>query len=291
MTVDLPASWVVAVPWAEIATVTVALAGGATVGSFLNVVAHRVPRGGSVVAGGSRCPFCETRIRPRDNVPVLGWLLLGGRCRDCGAAIPSTYPRVEAGCGLLLATLAVMHLFGGVGGAASSPLDRVFVRGDAAPLLTWAGRAAMLMVLVAWSLLAARGHRPGVGMRALVILLAAVAAVLLPPLLPPGLGWKGSPWPPAGGLPAALASVATGCLCGLLVERVVPWWCVPGGGPLIGVACGWQGVVVQAALTALLHVVRWPDGRAGLTRWLIAAALELIAWDSLWRIWQAGGPA
>jgi leader peptidase (prepilin peptidase)/N-methyltransferase len=56
---------------------------GACVGSFLNVVAYRMPRGMSVVWKPSHCPRCGHAIRARDNVPVLGWLLLGGRCRDC----------------------------------------------------------------------------------------------------------------------------------------------------------------------------------------------------------------
>ena len=74
---------------------------GALVGSFLNVVAHRLPEGRSVVHPPSACPRCRARIRPWHNLPVLGWLLLGGKCRDCGLAISARYPAVEAGCGLL----------------------------------------------------------------------------------------------------------------------------------------------------------------------------------------------
>ena len=69
---------------------------GLVVGSFLNVVAHRVPLGRSVVAPPSACPACGHPIRPRDNVPVVSWLLLRGRCRDCGASISARYPLVEA---------------------------------------------------------------------------------------------------------------------------------------------------------------------------------------------------
>ena len=63
-----------------------AFAVGAVVGSFLNVVIARVPRGISIVRPASRCPSCETPIAWRDNVPVLSWILLGGRCRTCRAA-------------------------------------------------------------------------------------------------------------------------------------------------------------------------------------------------------------
>jgi leader peptidase (prepilin peptidase)/N-methyltransferase len=69
--------------------------GGALVGSFLNVVIQRLPRGESLVTPRSRCPRCEVEIRPRDNVPVLSWLALRGRCRSCGARIPVRYPLTE----------------------------------------------------------------------------------------------------------------------------------------------------------------------------------------------------
>ena len=80
---------------------------GALVGSFLNVVIWRVPRGESVVHPPSACPACGQPIRPRDNLPVLGWLLLRGRCRDCKAPISPRYPLVEAGTGMLFALLAL----------------------------------------------------------------------------------------------------------------------------------------------------------------------------------------
>jgi leader peptidase (prepilin peptidase)/N-methyltransferase len=68
---------------------------GAVVGSFLNVVIHRLPRGESLASPGSRCPSCGVPIAPYDNVPVLSWLLLRGRCRRCGARISPRYPAVE----------------------------------------------------------------------------------------------------------------------------------------------------------------------------------------------------
>jgi len=80
---------------------------GLTVGSFLNVVAHRVPRGESVVSPPSACPACGAPIRARHNVPVVGWLVLRGRCYDCRAPISARYPLVEAGIGLLFALTAI----------------------------------------------------------------------------------------------------------------------------------------------------------------------------------------
>jgi leader peptidase (prepilin peptidase)/N-methyltransferase len=87
-----------------IAVVFAALA-GLVLGSFLNVVAYRLPRGESPVSPGSRCPHCEHPVRPRDNVPVLAWFLLRGRCRDCGAPISPRYAIVEATTGALFAVI------------------------------------------------------------------------------------------------------------------------------------------------------------------------------------------
>ncbi|WP_211222118.1 prepilin peptidase [Nocardioides halotolerans] len=80
---------------------------GSAVGSFLNVVAHRVPRGLSVVNPPSACPDCGTAIRSRHNLPVVGWLVLRGRCYDCGSAISVRYPLVEAGVAVLFVLAAL----------------------------------------------------------------------------------------------------------------------------------------------------------------------------------------
>jgi len=79
---------------------------GLVLGSFLNVVIARLPEGESVVSPASRCPRCKAKIRPWDNVPVLSYLLLRGRCRDCRKKIPWRYPVVELSAGILLLVLA-----------------------------------------------------------------------------------------------------------------------------------------------------------------------------------------
>ena len=78
-----------------------AFAIGAVIGSFLNVVIHRLPREESIVFPGSRCPHCETPIRAWDNLPILSWLILRGRCRACRGRIAGRYPLVELANGLL----------------------------------------------------------------------------------------------------------------------------------------------------------------------------------------------
>lgn len=85
------------------ATATFAFVGGAITGSFISVVAHRVPRGLSIVGPRSECASCGERIAAYDNVPILSWLLLRGRCRHCGKQISIRYPLVEAGTGAAFA--------------------------------------------------------------------------------------------------------------------------------------------------------------------------------------------
>lgn len=80
---------------------------GLAIGSFLNVVIWRVPRNESVVSPGSHCPGCDVAISNRDNVPVISWLLLLGRCRNCGERISVRYPLVEALTGAIFAGVAL----------------------------------------------------------------------------------------------------------------------------------------------------------------------------------------
>ena len=81
----------------------VALPFGLVLGSFMTVVAGRVPAGGSLIHPRSHCPACGAQIRNRDNVPVIGWLLLRGRCRDCGTRISIRYPLLELATGSVVA--------------------------------------------------------------------------------------------------------------------------------------------------------------------------------------------
>lgn len=103
---------------------------GAAIGSFLNVVIFRVPAGISVVAPPSACGSCAAPVRAYDNIPVLSWLLLRGRCRDCAASFSVRYPLVELGTALAFAGLAVLHLPGileAPSGAAAISAVLVFV--------------------------------------------------------------------------------------------------------------------------------------------------------------------
>jgi leader peptidase (prepilin peptidase) / N-methyltransferase len=108
---------------------------GLAIGSFLNVVIYRVPAGESVVSPPSRCPSCGAEIRNRHNVPVLGWLMLRGRCYDCRTPISPRYPLVEGATGVLFAAVTF----------------RVLQRhlGWALPVALWVVAVAIVVSLVA----------------------------------------------------------------------------------------------------------------------------------------------
>jgi len=90
----------------SLAIVGAAFVCGSMVGSFLNVVIHRMPKGRRWSSAGRGARRAAAPVRPRDNIPIIGWLVLRGRCRDCGQPISPRYPLVEAGCGLLAAMVA-----------------------------------------------------------------------------------------------------------------------------------------------------------------------------------------
>jgi leader peptidase (prepilin peptidase)/N-methyltransferase len=87
---------------------------GPFIGSFFNVLIHRLPRGEEVVVRPSHCPKCSRAIRWRDNIPVISWILLGGRCRDCRQSISIRYPLVELGAALLFIVTFKLVLSGGI---------------------------------------------------------------------------------------------------------------------------------------------------------------------------------
>ena len=99
---------------------------GLLVGSFVNVVVHRVPRGQSIVSPPSSCPACGHRIGPLENIPVLSWLALGGRCSSCKAPIAIRYPLVELAVGSLFA-LSALEYGPTLAGAAACLLSALLV--------------------------------------------------------------------------------------------------------------------------------------------------------------------
>lgn len=116
-----------------VAIVLIAFLGGLIIGSFVTAVAHRVPRGISLVGPRSQCPSCGAQIAAYDNVPVLSWVLLRGRARCCGARISPLYPLTELSVGMLFAITTLVHRHDSI---AEIAIDLVFVTMLAAITLT-----------------------------------------------------------------------------------------------------------------------------------------------------------
>lgn len=118
---------------------------GLLIGSFLNVVAYRVPAGLSVVSPPSACPGCGSAIRPRDNIPLISWLMLRGRCRDCAEPISWRYPLVEAATAVLFAVAALRFAPGVL--TATGPRETVAAAIELAAFLYLAAISVVLAVI------------------------------------------------------------------------------------------------------------------------------------------------
>ncbi|MFM8379222.1 MAG: prepilin peptidase [Planctomycetia bacterium] len=263
----------------------------ANVGSFLNVVAHRVPRGMSVARGGSRCPACGNAIRWRDNVPVMGWLVLGGRCRDCGAAIAARYPLVEAAAAGIGGIAAVELLSGGrtwpAGrfGTGRSGIDVLLMAGDWQLALVCAAHAAVLLVLLLWTLFEAdRTRVTNTGFLAVAAGLAMVAVAAGGPTVAAG-------WPAAG---QAAVGAAAGAALGVTAGN--PW--LRQAFVLVGTVLGWRAVVGAGAIMAAMAVGRfavecWRGRRLSLEPTcgdlLMATAVQVLAWRWIAAVWAGDG--
>lgn len=210
---------------------------GAAVGSFLNVVVARVPQGMSVVRPRSRCPRCGAAIAWHDNVPVLSWLLLRGRCRACRERISLRYPLVEAATAVVAALAVGRH---GLSGSAAAELAFVatLLALGLIDLDTW-----LLPHALTWPLLA--------GGIACAALGAAPAGSASASLLGAGLGF------------AAFATVA---LVGRLAFRREAMgfgdvWLLAGLGAFLGVKALLPVVLLASLQGVLVGVVLGMMGR------------------------------
>lgn len=277
---------------------------GAAVGSFLNVVVYRLPAGMSIVAPGSHCPKCKHPIRWYDNVPIVSWFALRGRCRDCAARIAPRYPAVEATVAGLFLLLAVVEL---LSAGANLPARPASAGGRAiAPGLTldqvaglYAFHLLLLCTLLAAALIEHDGHRPPASLFAP----AAVVGLLAPlvwPHLHPVPAWAGAEGPLAGLLDAG-AGMAAGLGLGWLLSTAAG---SPGcrgvvfASGCVGLLLGWQAAVVLVAATALGHVplrllwlhLRGREIPIPATAWLGALTLGwILAWGWLVRQWPILG--
>ena len=238
---------------------------GLLAGSFANVVIHRVPRRESLVRPGSRCPACHAPIAWRDNLPLLGWLLLGGRCRSCHAGISARYPAVELAVAVLWALITVRLVGEGLAWAVPAYLALAFVCVvltviDATTRLlpnriTYPAFPTIALLLLVASLgvgdlgRLARALLAAVAVGALFLILALISPrgmglgdVKLAPTLGLALGWLSWPAVAVGLFSAFLLGgvIGLGAMAVLRLGRkaLLPFGPSLAGGALLGVLVG-----------------------------------------------------
>jgi leader peptidase (prepilin peptidase)/N-methyltransferase len=266
---------------------------GACVGSFLNVVVYRLPQGMDLAHPGSHCPSCGHAIRARDNLPLLGWLVLGGRCRDCRSTISPRYYYVELSCAIIFVLVAIFEGIIATDGLrlgtrlsypAISPFQPV-------PFwTTYATHVVLLVTLLAAALIQGDGFAVPAKLFLPATLLGLAAPLVWPEIRPlpawPGLSlasWQAGAVDSAAGLMAGLAVGAVVGSLGKLVSPARRWpefapvatWCA------VGSVLGWQPTLVLAPLVLLLvagaRTIGWLAG-AKRQLPLAAVALPLVAW-------------
>ncbi len=207
---------------------------GACIGSFLNVVIYRIPAGLSLVSPPSRCPACQTPIRAFDNVPILSWILLRGRCRNCRTSIPIRYALVELGTAILFAVIGWTRLSPSASVVATRDLIGELTQAIGASgqsILIGLIAASLLVVAVCWLL-----DRVRAGYRFLTVAtMTVVVAVVTSPHRS-----------------EALLVVAVGAVAGLLIGYAIRRW--KGRGVWRDLA--WQNMLVVGGLAAVVLAVR-----------------------------------
>lgn len=183
--------------------VAVAAMFGGSFGSFMNVVVYRLPRGMNLSRPRSRCPACGRPIRWHDNVPILGWIRLGGRCRDCRAAFSPRYPLVETIVAAISGWLAWQASAVRVAGPIVQGGD--FYQVD---IPWWACHLLLLCTLVTAALIEWDGEVPPLRLIAVPLGLGLAMLLAWPWLLPP------SRWAHAGGLWASGSGMSVAALMG-----------------------------------------------------------------------------
>jgi leader peptidase (prepilin peptidase) / N-methyltransferase len=240
------------------------LALGGTIGSFLNVVAYRMPRGQSVVFQPSRCPRCGSRIPGRDNIPVLGWLLLNGRCRACGCKISARYPMVE---GLMAVMFLLFFLVELITGGSNLPVHKpptytgivwiiFYTKWDI--VLLYLYHCLLGSILVVWMLIDIDRQRITLAARVIVFSLLLLPVLIWPHLLPVPLNPAGP-----GSYDPSLVDSAINCLVGAAAGLALGGllWAAGAGGHIIsglgwvGMGVGWQAAVAVALICLLLRAV------------------------------------
>ncbi len=272
--------------------VALAFALGGTLGSFLNVVAYRLPQHMSLSWPGSHCPACGKPIRWHDNVPIFGWLRLGGKCRDCGASISPRYPTVEALVAAASALLAWSELFVPI-----LPPDPAVESAFALNLGPYAFHLLLLCTLMAAALIEFDAHRPPPRLFSLPITLGLAIGAMWPLLRWDALFGASHLQGVADGVLGGLAAMALAALAWPgWVGRGERWQVVgalTGAAELIlvGVFLGTREVAIAAALAMALFAIGrlvgriWPPLARSIWAgclWVATLATVVVLRTSLW---------
>lgn len=289
------------------------LALGVSIGSFLNVVVYRVPRGMTLL-GTSHCPKCGHAIRPYDNVPVFGWLALGGRCRDCALPISPRYPLIEALTGAMFLLLVLVEVFprgANLPGRFSATSDRSQL------IALTAYHGLLLCSLLSWALIVLDRQALPKRFVALVVLWGFLVAAVWPELHPvrwaPVLSRSLDAYPWLARFDTSLVGLFAGGALGWLLVRVRAFRHRDMAVDLerrdatvvavatVGLYLGWQAAVATLLLATVAHrLARWlargwkpgtvpasPDvrDRDSLLTWILPAAVLQICF---WRLIDRG---
>ena len=283
---------------------------GTCVGSFLNVVIHRVPKRISVLVKPSHCPGCQQAIKGKDNIPLVGWLKLRATCRNCGISISSRYPVVELVLGIVFLLLYFFELISGglnLPGRLPNQFAGVlwvlfYTKWDLVGLFLY--HCLLLCTVFSWAMIRRDGHQVPTLTVGVMAALMAAPLLIWPHLQPfPGLALKvsgyASKYDLTGvaitsglGIAAGLCVAGTAHLLGLvaswnLIPRHLPSWI------LAGLALGWQALVgvliVMLVWQALctIHRVFLHDGSfrgssAAKPQWLVFPG-ALLVHQCIWR--------
>lgn len=280
---------------------------GACLGSFLNVIVYRLPRGVSLSRKRSCCPSCDQPIELRDNIPILGWLKLCGRCRNCQWPIPARYPLVELLVASQFAVLLFVELFsGGTNLPVREPehwkgvVWTVWYLKYPDLMESYLFHCLLLYLATAFTLIAADGHRATRSLFAFGVI-AGLGWLAIEPRLNPLLGlpgWWGSlEWSHRGtALWNGLLGLAIGASLGGVLGMMTPRdEAAPTRSALVailslcGLYLGWKAAVSTSGLTLALSlflrmiaVVLPPLRRVPVTASLLAAMhFQILFWRQL----------
>ncbi len=283
---------------------------GTLFGSFANVVVYRLPRQRSLLWPPSHCPKCKHAIRWRDNIPIVGWMLLGGKCRDCGLPISARYVLVETMFGVLLATIGWRE---GIEGLANLPVRPLLFPGGST-LSDW-NFVGYHVLLVGTLVCAALIEYDRKSIPRSLLIFSGCCGLMVPLIwlairpVPLGLALP-EMWPGNSVMLAAVeggAGLATGILAGLLIWPAMYEVPAPRDRQvdavyqlaMVGSFLGWQAMCGIAVVSFGLHslsqllALGWSSGdRLGWSTWLAGVTFVWICfWSTIVRAMPCWGQA